>query len=150
MWGKPSALRTWVGCAVLCVTALTGSGCATNTIVGTWQTSVKKMFNSWQSDITLTYSFRNDGTFQQLEVIKSPVFEFRTLMEGTYTLNDESLTIVGKSVDVTGGTRGVAEQMKKAARQRLNLPTTATVKWVNAKEMILTSEGHSFTFRRVS
>lgn len=147
---RPLHTWAWVGCSFIILAALAGSGCASKTIVGTWQTSVRQLFNSWQSDITLTYSFFNDGTFQQLEVVKSPVFEFRTLMEGTYTLNDSTLTIVGKSVDVTGGTRGVSEQMKKQAQSRLNVPATASVKWSGSDQLTLTMEGKSFTFRRVS
>lgn len=121
-----------------------------NPLIGTWRAQNQINFNGYPSQAYLTYKFNDNGTFVRQDFIKTPTGTFSTDFAGKYTFKDGALSITLTDVlQVKGGTGGFADKMRKDAEKNLNIKAQSSVIFKGDKQLEMTAEKQTFSFKRV-
>lgn len=108
-------------------------------IVGTWQA---------EGGLSSPITYRKDGTYEL--VIREPgSMLVKTTIRGTYRFEGDVLIAEGKTIEVSGATGKMADEMKAIHTAKLLREHRTNITFVNPNEILAEAGGQKVTFKRV-
>ena len=126
-------MKIRIATLLLLVALIVGCG-QKRSVVGTW--------NVTYASLPAVVNFKPDGTF----TVDVKQGEMKANVSGTYTVEDDKLSIVGTDISTEGIPEAIASTVRESAKKSWN--RTGTMKWKSDDEFQYSEGDEALTFER--